>query len=103
MRYVSGTLTVNETTQGETLEQQVERMISNKESIKEGTALTYTERSEGVRPEMNIRTDRFEIAIAATDKIARSYKAKREERQKKQDPIKELEPTQGTPETSKPS
>lgn len=82
LRIVQNNLTVNESAEGETLEQQIERMISNKEPITNADALMYTERKDGVRPETNIRTDRFEIAIEATDKIQRSYSARREERQK---------------------
>lgn len=32
----------------------------------------YTEKKDGVRPEYDIRTDRFEVAIDAMDKINRS-------------------------------
>lgn len=75
-------LTINNTVQGETLEQKIERIVNNKEPIKDGAPLIYTERKEGVRASTNIRTDRFEIAIEGTDKIAKSYKARREERHK---------------------
>lgn len=95
-RKVLNSLRINDSTEGETLEQQIERMVNNKESIKEGTALVYTERKDGVRPEMNIRTDRWEIAIDATEKIARSYKAKREERHNKPLEDGKPEPLQGT-------
>lgn len=40
--------------------------------------MNYTERSEGVRPEYDIRTDRFEIAQEAMDKASKSIRAKRE-------------------------
>lgn len=64
------------------LEQKIERMISNKEPIKDGAPLIYTERKEGVRASTNIRTDRFEVAIEGMDKVAKSYQARREERAK---------------------
>lgn len=81
MWVVKGGLQINECSTAETLEQQVERMINNKEPLETGQApLIYTERKEGVKAEMNIRTDRFEIAIEATNKIQRSYSARREER-----------------------
>lgn len=69
-------------TPGETLENKIERMISNKEPIKDGAPIIYTERKEGVRASTNIRTDRFEVAIEGMDKVAKSYKARREERAK---------------------
>lgn len=61
--------------------------MSNKEPTDDGQAvpLLYTERSEGIRASTNIRTDRFEIAIDATEKVQKSYKARREERAKAKD------------------
>lgn len=93
-------LWINKSKQGETIEQKIERIVNNKEPIKDGAPLLYTERKEGIRASTNIRTDRFEIAVVAADKIAKSYKGKREERINKKDrpPVKkdgEPEPTQG--------
>lgn len=73
---------VNQSKQGESIETKVERIVNNKEPIKDGAPLMYIDRKEGIRPSTNIRTDRFEIAIEAMDKVAKSYKAKREERAK---------------------
>lgn len=81
-KFRSTSLKLNQSTIGESLETKIERMISNKEPIKDGAPIIYTERKEGVRASTNIRTDRFEIAIEGTDKIAKSYKARREERAK---------------------
>jgi len=80
--YLPTKLVVNTSVEGETIEQKIERIVSNKEPIKDGAPILYIERKEGVRPSTNIRTDRFEIAIEAQDKIAKSYKARREERAK---------------------
>jgi len=93
-------LKVNASVEGETIEQKIERIVNNKEPIKDGAPIIYTPRKEGIRPSTNIRTDRFEIAIEATDKIAKSYKARREENAKKfeENPKKEdggAEPIQG--------
>lgn len=92
----------NNATQGESIEQKIERIINNKEPIKDGAPLIYTERKEGIKPSYNIRTDRWEIALDATDKIQKSYQARREERAKKAEPKKdgEAEPIQGKLETS---
>lgn len=76
------TLIVNESYIGETIEEKVRRIMNNKEPIKDGSPQIFTDRKDGVRPELNIRTDRFEIAIEAMDKVDKTYKAKREERQK---------------------
>lgn len=67
----------NESTEGEPIEQKVERVTTNQEPITDTAPIIYTERKDGVQAEYNIRTDRFEVALEATDYIARSYKAKR--------------------------
>jgi len=74
----TSTLTINSSVEGETIEQKMERIVNNKEPIKDGAPLVFTERKEGVRASTNIRTDRFEVAIEATTKIAGSYQARRE-------------------------
>lgn len=94
----------NTSKEGETLETKIERMVNNKEPIKNEAPLIYTERNEGVQPGYNIRTDRFEVAIDASTAIARSYKARREERQKAKMEINKeedgkTEPTPGKAET----
>ena len=61
------------------------RIISDKEYVNqwsakiysgkdfaEGQAEIYTEKKDGVQPEFDIRTDRFEVAIEAMDKINQS-------------------------------
>lgn len=73
-------LKVNQSYEGERIEEKIERIVNNKEAITDGAPAIYTERRDGVRPEYNIRTDRFEIAIEAMDVVDKSYKAKREER-----------------------
>ena len=60
----------------------MERIINNKEPIKDGAPIIYTERKHGVAPQYNIRTDRFEIALDAADSIAKSYMARRENKGK---------------------
>jgi len=79
-QYRNRTLSYNKSIEGETIEQKLERVVNNKEPIKDGAPVIYTERREGVRASTNIRTDRFEIAIEATDKISKSYAARRDEK-----------------------
>lgn len=95
--YAKGSLSYNKSKEGESLEQKIERIVSNKEPIKDGAPILYTERKEGVKRSTNIRTDRFEVAVEAADKIAKSYKAKREENATKREKPKngEPEPIQG--------
>lgn len=71
------TLLVNDSYEGETIENKIRRIVNNKEPIKDGAPLIYTERAEGVKPEYDIRTDRFEVAIDAMDHVSKSYVAKR--------------------------
>lgn len=81
-KFESSRLRVNKSVVGETLEQKIERIVNNKEPIKDGAPILYTERKQGVLASTNIRTDRFEIAVEAMDKVNKSYKARREERAK---------------------
>lgn len=64
--------------EGEPLEHKVSRLLKNKEPIKDEAPLIYTERSEGVLAAYNIRTDRFELAAEAMDKVTKSLIAKRD-------------------------
>lgn len=94
------TIKVNKGYPGETIEKKVARILNNKEPIKDGAPLIYTERKEGVKPSYNIRTDRFEIAVEAMQGVSKAHIAKREERAKiiemeaKKDD--RVEPIQGT-------
>jgi hypothetical protein len=73
-------LEINEGYEGEMLETKVERIMTLNEPITDGAPLIYTRRSDGVGPEYNIRTDRFDVAIDAMDKVAKSYTARRDEK-----------------------
>ena len=72
----------NESYTGETIEAKVRRIVNNKEPIKDGAPLIYTERKHGVQPQYDVRTDRWDIAVEAMDKVTRTHQAKREERHK---------------------
>lgn len=89
-------LRINESKEGEPIEFKIERKVNNGEPMNEpGVQLLYTERAKGVLPETDIRTDRFEIAIEATDKIAKSFAARRGERAGEKKSDGEPEPIQG--------
>lgn len=72
--------TVNKSREGESIEQKVYRMLNNGEKVEGTTEMIYTARKDGVLPGFDIRTDRFEIALEATEKITSSLQAKREEK-----------------------
>lgn len=75
------TLKHNKAYEGETLEVKIQRLVSNKEPLTEGVDLVYTERKEGVQAAYDIRTDRWEVAVEAMDKITQQKYLKREQRQ----------------------
>lgn len=96
-------ITRNESYTGESIEQKMVRITQNKEPIKDGAPLVYTPRKDGVRPEHNIRTDRWEIALEAMDKVTAAHLARREQwieslNKKPDDKSKDggAEPIQGT-------
>lgn len=70
---------INNSVQGETIEQKIDRIMTTKEPITDGAPLIYTDRRDGVQPDYDIRTDRFEHAIDGMDKVTRSKLAKRAE------------------------
>lgn len=70
----------NNSYEGETIEAKMRRVVNNKEPITDGAPIIFTERKDGVKPEYDIRTDRWDIAIDAMDKVSKSHLAKREKR-----------------------
>lgn len=72
IRPIETTIVINDSTIGQTIESFVERLMNNSEELNETLERNYTERKDGVIPEFNIRTDRFELAVEATDKITAS-------------------------------
>lgn len=63
--------------EGESIENKCARLVENKEPIKDGAPIIFTEKKDGVLPQFDIRTDRWDIAIMAMDaankaKIAKS-------------------------------
>lgn len=65
-----------ETYEGETIEEKVRRVVENKEPISDGAPIVFTEKKDGVLPQFNIRTDKWEIALDAMDKVQASRIAK---------------------------
>lgn len=63
--------------EGETIERKVARITLTKEPITDTAPTIYTEKKDGVLPAYNIRTDRFDLAIDAYDKIEMERTAKK--------------------------
>ena len=62
---------------GESIETKVERVVQNKEPIEDGAEIIYTEKKQGVQPQYDIRTDKWEVAqeamnLAHSNRIAKS-------------------------------
>ena len=68
-------LRINQSIEGETIEMKVRRIVDNKEPITDGAPLIYGPKGE-IMAGHNIRTDRFEIAVEATDSISKANIAK---------------------------
>lgn len=83
---------INSSVEGEYIETKVERITTNNEPITDGAPIVFTERKEGVKPEHDIRTDRFEIALDAMDYVTKTHRAKRAEKMIEKDD--KVEPTQ---------
>lgn len=69
--------------EGESIENKCARIIENNEPISDGAPLTYTKRADGVKPEYNIRTDKWDIAIETMDKVSQAKKSKIKENMSK--------------------
>tara|TARA_B100000768_G_scaffold178471_1_gene194307 strand:- start:799 stop:1158 length:360 start_codon:yes stop_codon:yes gene_type:complete len=67
-----------ELVEGETIEQKIERIVSNKEPITDGAPEIYTERKQGVLSAYNIRTDRWDVAADGMDMVQKNIQAKRD-------------------------
>lgn len=86
---------VNDSYLGETIEMKMERVVNSGEPINEGASMIYTDRKDGVRPELNIRTDRWDVALDAMDKVTKSQLAKRVEFYKKDEQKADDKPKDG--------
>lgn len=71
-------ITHNKSYQGDTIEVKIRRLLANKEDASQEVKTMYTERKEGVVPSTDIRTDKWDLAIEATDYASRMNTAKRE-------------------------
>lgn len=58
-----------ETFEGEPIEYKVQRVVENNEPITDGAPIIHTEKSEGVVPAYNVRTDKWDVALNAMDKV----------------------------------
>lgn len=62
----------------ESIEDTIKRMMSNKEPIEGTVTAIYTDRKEGIAPDYDIRTDKFEFLVEGKDAISKTKRAQRD-------------------------
>lgn len=82
--------------EGEPIEKKVAKLIENNEPITDGAPIIYTEKKDGVLPQFDIRTDKWNIAQSAMDlananKIVKSKGLKKPEESKSTEKISQEE------------
>lgn len=75
--YPTSRIQTDLTLEGQSLEEMLRKMVAGKEPIQATAKIGYSERKDGVLAEYDIRTDRFELAMLASDKVhATQYAAR---------------------------
>nr|WAE43512.1 MAG: hypothetical protein [Microviridae sp.] len=100
---ISCTIEYNDAIEGECIERRVEKIMNANEPITDGAPIIYTQRNEGVIPEYNVRTDRWDIALDMTHEVTRQALVKREEFHRAQETQNSTENPSNTPERGTPS
>lgn len=85
-KYIPNFMGSVESFEGESIEKKVSKLIENNEPITDGAPIIFTEKKDGVLPQYDIRTDKWDIAQSAMDlanasKIAKSKGMKKPEEQ----------------------
>ena len=63
--------------EGTSMEEFLRKALNGNEPVQATAKMTYNDRKDGVLPQHDIRTDRFELAMMATDKIHATQAAAR--------------------------
>lgn len=58
---------VNQSREGETIEEKVTRMVTNGEPISDSAPIMFQPKSEGVKAEWNARTSKMDLLLEAQD------------------------------------
>lgn len=66
----------NDFYEGESIETKVARMTETSEPITDTAPIIYTRKKDGVKPEFDIRTDKWDVALNAMDSVNKSKIAK---------------------------
>lgn len=86
--------------EGESIEEKVTRITENNEPITDGAPIVYTKRSDGVLPQYDVRTDKWDLAQEKMTVVAESKKNKIKEKMNKGLPSKTEQPTEQQTENS---
>ncbi len=70
---------INESIEGQSIEEKMRQNVMSGQPIENAAPMIYTDKKDGVLPQYDIRTDRWDIALNATDKVARAQIAKTQE------------------------
>ena len=68
----------NCTVEALSIEEEMLKAKEGKEPLKATAKVTYNDRRDGVLPQHDIRTDRFDVALQQTTKVHKSEAAKRQ-------------------------
>lgn len=74
----TGIIRRNETYEAKSIETMLAERMDGQDIEMGGKALLYTEKKDGVIPETNIRSDRWDLAMMALDSVERSRVARRD-------------------------
>ena len=70
---------VNDSYEADPMEVKIAKVVQNNEPIDSNAPIIYTNRADGVQAGYDIRTDRFDVAIDAMDKVSKTRLAQRAE------------------------
>lgn len=85
--------------EGESIEKKIQRVLDENQPITDGADFVYTEKAEGVRPEFDVRTDKWEIANEAMEAVNKSKIAKSKDMAKSPDQTEGAESNAGETKT----
>lgn len=81
----------NQGYEGESIEEKVARITENNEPITDGVSIVHTKRADGVLPQYDIRTDKWDLAQQKMSIVAESKKNKIKEKMSKGLPMQPKE------------
>lgn len=91
--YTETSLGINESTEGERIEKQIEKLLNSGDDVNQGQTRTvlYTERDKGVIGDYDIRADKFEQAINDAEVVTSAMRGKNDKRrEERENKVKEV-------------